>query len=66
MAIRLHLLVCGNCILRNEKGVCEVDGVTVDPVRLACFEIHSHFEDKGYALEAAPSVRTNTGRFEKE
>jgi len=55
MTIPVHKLVCGNCNLRRDTG-CNLQGVPVEVLRLACFQIHSNFEDRGFAREKAPEI----------
>lgn len=55
MTIPIHKLVCGNCTLREDSR-CTIQGDKVEDLRLACFQIHSNFEDKGFGLERTPEI----------
>ena len=57
MAIPLYKLVCGNCSLQDEGRLCGIDGVKVDPLKLACLHIYKNFEDKGFADKQSPSIK---------
>jgi len=48
MSIPIDKLACGNCILRNDKGNCRIDGRAVPQDCLSCSYIHENFEDRGF------------------
>lgn len=46
-AIPLVKLVCGNCKLRDKRGICGIDGTFVKEDRMSCFHIFKNYEDRG-------------------
>jgi len=62
--IKLRKYCCGNCTLRNPKGLCKIQGSAKEDLNIACYWIHTNYKDNGFERETNDFIETHN--FGKE